>query len=450
MKTFSQFQNHAWFDSKPTIKPLISEEVKLTDFDPEVLDGFDAEKHKKSSSRTTVFVIKTPDRDGARDELAKNLKDAGIEHKVIGSSMSSFDPIEVTGMEGGRCIFLFKPKSGGMSETTLNSSITELFPAIAHEKGYTPKNVSDFYDFILKQDVDKLKCVASSDKKAAVEFIGLAEDSSKFQEKMENAIGIHKYIKDEEKEQKIKQVYWGYRAKPSGVPKGHPGDIFIQFDGKAPNILGVSLKAGGKKTSEPKLNTYVNPIYQFFKSGKDVKKLSLRLHKEVYSKIEGMPSADTYDSKERRTTENVLRDLDKKNNKLYEQLYDQMLEIVRDELINLFNTNGKVGGKSFDYIKEAILRDAPDVPTKVIKGVGSSYEQVTDDDELGVFLPVVKFLKAEKSGNSKQNWFIHLKSKDTTLTMQMSVRTNKAGHAGKKKLGQFYNLAVKYNGLVKQ
>ena len=100
MKTFSQFQNHAWFDSKPTIKPLISEEVKLTDFDPEVLDGFDAEKHKKSSSRTTVFVIKTPDRDGARDELAKNLKDAGIEHKVIGSSMSSFDPIEVTGMEG--------------------------------------------------------------------------------------------------------------------------------------------------------------------------------------------------------------------------------------------------------------------------------------------------------------------------------------------------------------
>ena len=237
MKTFSQFQNHAWFDSKPTIEPLISEEVKLTDFDPEVLDGFDAEKHKKSSSRTTVFVIKTPDRDGARDELAKNLKDAGIEHKVIGSSMSSFDPIEVTGMEGGRCIFLFKPKSGGMSETTLNSSITELFPAIAHEKGYTPKSVSDFYDFILKQDVDKLKCVASSDKKAAVEFIGLAEDSSKFQEKVENAIGIHKYIMDEEKSQKIKQVYWGYRAKPSGVPKGHPGDIFIQFDVHLPSRL---------------------------------------------------------------------------------------------------------------------------------------------------------------------------------------------------------------------
>jgi len=210
------------------------------------------------------------------------------------------------------------------------------------------------------------------------------------------------------------------------------------------------LKAGGKKTSEPKLNTYVNPVFQFFKAGKDVKKLSLRLHKEVYSKIDGMPSADTYDTKERRTTEGLLKTLDKKNSKLYESLYDKMLEIIRDELIDLFNKNGKVGGKSFDYIKEGILRDAPDVPTKVIKGIGSTYEQVTDDDELGVFLPVVKFLKAEKSGSSKQNWFIHLQSKDTTLTMQMSVRTNKAGHAGKKKLGQFYNLAVKYNGLTKK
>ena len=232
MKSFLQFNKI----SVPTVEPLLSEEVKLTDFDPEVLDGFSVEKHKKSSSRTTVFVIKTPDRDKDRDELVKNLKDAGIEHEVIGSSLSSFDPVEVKGMEGGRCIFMFKPKSGGMNETTLNSSITELFPAIAHEKGYKPKNVTDFYDFILKQDVDKLKCVASSDKKAAVEFIGLAEDSSKFQEKVENAIGIHKYIMDEDKSQKIKQVSWGYRAKPTKDPNGHPDGIFIKNNSKKPPL----------------------------------------------------------------------------------------------------------------------------------------------------------------------------------------------------------------------
>ena len=31
--------------------------------------------------------------------------------------------------------------------------------------------------------------------------------------------------------------------------------------------------------------------------------------------------------------------------------------------------------------------------------------------------------------------------------MKMSVRTNKGGHNGVKKLGQF-NLAVKYNGII--
>ena len=450
MKTFSQFQNHAWFDSKPMIKSLISEEVKLTDFDPEVLDGFEAEKHKKSSSRTTVFVIKTPDRDKDRDELAKNLKDAGIEHKVIGSSMSSFDPIEVTGMEGGRCIFMFKPKSGGMSETTLNSSITELFPCMAWEKGHTPTNATKFYEWIIKQDPSAFKCIGSADKKAAVEFIGLAEDSSKFIEKMEAAIGIHKYLKDEEKTQKIKQVYWGYRAKPFGIGDKHPGDIYLEFVGKKPNVLGVSLKAGTKKSAAPKLNTYINPVFQTFKAGNQVPKLSVKLHKEVYSKIKGMPSAKTYDSKDKKTTEDILDKLLKSNSTQYEKLYDAQLEVVRTTLIDLFNKNGKQGGMAFDYIKSAILREAPNVPTKVIKGVGTSYIQVTDDDELGVFLPVVKFLKARPSGSSKQNWFIDLQSNDKVITMKMTVRSNKSGHGGKRKLGQFYNLAVKYNGLEKK
>ena len=55
------------------------------------------------------------------------------------------------------------------------------------------------------------------------------------------------------------------------------------------------------------------------------------------------------------------------------------------------------------YIKEAILREAPDVPTMVIKAVGRDYEEVTDRDELGVFLPQVQFIKAKPSKTAKQN-----------------------------------------------
>ena len=118
---------------------------------------------------------------------------------------------------------------------------------------------------------------------------------------------------------------------------------------------------------------------------------------------------------------------------------------MRDGIVALFNSSKD---KSLNYIKTEVLRDAPDVPTLVIKAIGNSYEEVTDKDAVGVFLPQVKFIRSYKSKTSKQNWFIELKSGDEELTMNMSIRTNKSGHAGQKKLGQF-SLAVKYNGLLK-
>ena len=133
-----------------------------------------------------------------------------------------------------------------------------------------------------------------------------------------------------------------------------------------------------------------------------------------------------------------------------EELTKQKLAIEKEinytaELLNKTKTHKD---KSLNYIKTEILRDAPDVPTMVIKAIGTSYEEVTDKDAVGVFLPQVKFIRSYKSKTSKQNWFIELKSGAETLTMNMSIRTNKSGHAGQKKLGQF-SLAVKYNGLAK-
>ena len=84
----------------------------------------------------------------------------------------------------------------------------------------------------------------------------------------------------------------------------------------------------------------------------------------------------------------------------------------------------------------------------VIKASGTDYAEVTDKDALGVFLPQVQFVKAYPSRTSKQMWYIELKSGQDSLTIEMSIRTNKSGHAGVKKLGQF-SLAVKYNGLKK-
>ena len=418
------------------VEELLAEEELPKD----IMRGLSYEKsEKQSTSKRDVYIVRSSDRETDRDEILRNLNQAGIKAS-LGTSSSSVDPID--GIYQNRNFRIFvKPLSGGMGETTLNSSITELFPLIAFEKKYNPKDIISFHQFLLGVDVSKLKCVGPKDIKAAEETINKADTSTKFKEKMANAIGVLKYIQQEDKNKKIKSLFWGYRAKPAGVPSKHPGDMFITYNDN--KILGVSLKAGGKKTSEPQLNTYIGKVFDEFKDRNYGKLMSLA-YKTVYSKIPGMPPERSFIRD--RKTKDILRDFDKKNNAQYEKFYNDYLEIMRQGIVKLFNKNKD---NTIKYIKTNILRDAPDVPTIVIKAVGSDYEEVTDKDQLGVFLPQVKFIRATSSQSSKQNWFIELTSGPDTLKMSMSIRTNKSGHAGLKKLGQF-SLAVKYNGLSKK
>ena len=95
------------------------------------------------------------------------------------------------------------------------------------------------------------------------------------------------------------------------------------------------------------------------------------------------------------------------------------------------------------WIKNAILRDAPDVPTMVVKATGGkNYEEVTDMDEVGVFLPQVKFIRAY-AGRTKQNFVIELKSSDEVVKLGMTIRSSSGG-----KLKQ-WSLKVTYNGLLR-
>jgi len=439
MKSFKSYTN--------LHEQALNEEIIPSDF----FDGFEFEVNSKaSSSKRTVYRVRSSDRDTDRDEILRRLRQAGIDAKLSDTSSSSVDPIDGTFDDKAFRIEV-KPLAGGMGETTLNSSITELFPCIAFELGYNPENIQDFHEWLLTVDTRKLECVDPKDTVAARETINKADTSTKFEDKMNNAMAILQFIKDQHNDKQIQNVYWGYRAKPAGVPKSHPGDMFIKY--KDNKILGVSLKAGGKKTSEPQLNTYVRPVFTAMGETKALDALRKLSYEQVYSKIDGMPSLDSFDGgangrhKDRRATEKTLKEYDKANNRSYEEDYDTMLEIMRKGIVNLFNKN-KI--TTLKYIKEEILRDAPDVPTIVIKAIDSSYEEVTDRDAVGVFLPQVKFVKAMSSPKSKQNWFIILKSGDDSLTMNMSIRSNKSGHAGKKKLGQFpTGLAVKYNGLAK-
>lgn len=338
-----------------------------------------------------------------------------------------------------------------MAESTLHASITELFPLIAWEKNIVPSgNVNSFYNQIQKVDLRSLSCLLTEgDYKAAVKVVTQAPSSSKFQTKVEDAMNFYKFIKQEERGASIDKVFWGYRTKPIGVSSYHKGDIFLKFRGG--EMLGVSLKAGTKNSKEPKLNTYVNKIFETFRKDNYSKRLRHKLHREIYSKIYGMPDINSYDvplSESRKKTKELLVKLNDDDNVRYEKLYDQQLEICRKAIIDLFNEDPK---KTKQYIRTAILAVDDNVPTKVIKSLaasGGSFRENNNQTLLDEFLPKVKRVKAYASSSSKQDWFIELKSNNKTKTMEMSIRTNKGGDAGNKKLGQFYNLSVKYKALI--
>ena len=281
-------RNESYTPPVEKIQNFLSEDIDLP---KDVLDGFEFEQTDKSPKSRVQIRVASDDRSTDRDEILRRLKNAGISANTTSTS-SSVDPIDGN-FDGRNFRILVKPKAGGMGESTLNSSITELFPCIAFEKNLNPSGPEDFMEKLMAVDLSSCKCIISSDLPAAEKTVNGAEGSSKFKEKMENAIGILSFINDQHNDKPIKNVYWGYRGKPTGVPGNHPGDMFIEYrDGK---MLGVSLKAGGKKTSEPQLNTYHRSIFVNRKgpsfndkSGHDA--LRKLIYSQVYSKIKGMPA----------------------------------------------------------------------------------------------------------------------------------------------------------------
>ena len=402
------------------------------------IDDIDIEV-SKAGAKGVTYTVKSTDRETSRSNVEKALKDNKV--GTVERKLMSISSMEVTRCKMGDTMltFVYKPTKGGMSQTTLNASITELFPCIAFETGIKSsqiRSVEQFYNLIKKNDNPSLNCYLNSkDAKAGRDFIDKAENG-KFQEKVQNAINILKWIEGVHKLHPISRIYWGYRAKPNGVMSNHPGDIFLQFtNGK---LLGVSLKAGGEKTDEPKLNTYVRPIYDFYGKLNEYDKLKDKLWPN-YMLIPGITEGDknmwgttalaqkTYDYE--RIDENG-----------YNELYDKNLEIIKGELIKLLNSDFN---KTKKWLLEKVAQQQQDVPLVVVKATDKRARRDKASDMLIEALASVKKIQVELSKKkSKQAWNIHI-SDGSKLQLDFTTRTNKVG--AQHKMGQFSNLAVKFN-----
>ncbi len=353
---------------------------------------------------------------------------------------------------------VYKNRSGGMAETTLNSTITELFPAIAFEKKISNfLRRDDFYKKILATNSKKESKLGGAYKnetarKAGRKFISDAEKSSKFAEKTDAAIGIYQWILFEHERRDVRSVVWGYRnnTKPDGVNPNHKGDVFLVFKNPKrgnPNILGVSIKAGAVGTKPPQFNSYVRAIYNSnaFRKLPEYDQLKRISYDSIYKSALGSdcPAFNTYGSQSMTTK---LAKLERDDKNLYETYYDAQLEWVRNELIGLMNSNPD---KAKRWLKEEVAKEQQDVPLVVIQSSGSTLSdvnEVNDEDIVKNCVAVADSVNAYASTTSKQNWHIDLTCKKKTTTLNFSIRTNKSGSGHK--LGQYINLAVKFNGIA--
>lgn len=342
-------------------------------------------------------------------------------------------------------------------DTTATAAYTELYPALMFNSGYRPTSVEDVKKFVYRANLKDAK-----NKKTFINLNGTdPESAQKYIDKMsgfadrlittklENAIGITNYLYDLHASNPIKDVKWGFRDKPRGVPSGHAGDIFVNF--KNGDMIGISLKAGTSKSKEPLLNSYVNTQYK--KIGKEDKLSGLEdaLWDGVYSKLPGLPDdvkKDNYMSKKAAVRQAYL-DYYLESESDADMLYAAMARISREQFVEQLNT------LSLDDFKSWVesnfnLQKPQNPPLVLVKAVKKTAEQ--KGDALQDILPLVTDFKAKLNTKSVQEWFIDIEAPDGTKRLSMTIRSDAGVRAGKKlaglgKLGKFTALKLQYNGI---
>ena len=399
---------------------------------------------KKMEGKTKVYIF--AETSGLRVDARNSLTAALKKQRIATEEKLSRKSTELaTFIKNQDIIVVYKNKSGGMQESTLNASITELFPIIAFDKKIPEKLTEQkFYTEIQKAYDPKSKVfLGTNDNKQGKKFIDDAVHSSKFKEKIINAKAALGYINQQAKGKPIKQVYWGYRKKPNGVNPSHRGDIFIEYtDGK---MVGLSVKAGGAGTKEPKYNTYISVVMkEGYKDEATYQKWQKESYDQYYKKVPNIPKFSFYG---REQMVAAVANLEVNDSKYYNELYDEQLDWLRGKLIAYMLKNPE---KTKKWLLNDVAAVDNKVPTLLLKLQG---DKATVEDDENILAECVQRskkgadgLSIEKSKTSKQNIIVTLTCRDHDTHFEFAVRTNQVGI--NHKLGQFIRLAFKYNGVV--
>ena len=408
---------------------------------PEVKDV----KIKSANAKTVIYIVTSDKRFDTQTLLNQQLSNAGFDvSKVfVGSISNSQESTEFLLPSGARRRIGFKPSSGAMQDTTFMASITELFPAIAFLNGISPTlSTEQFYNAILTSNSPRVgppgPYLSTNDAAKGKEIIDKSEPGPDFKvrEKITNAQNITKWLNNHNQKHPIAEVYWGYRTKPRGVDPSNPGDIFLKYANGG--MLGVSLKAGTASSKEPILNTYVKPIFDYFGKPNDYRTLKESLYPQY--RDAGVSESDIRNKWGTAQLAQQLGRFERENSTEYNRLYDVNLELIRNAIVRLFNSNIT---KTRNFIRTEILKTQLKTPFIKVKATTATAYIDNTYDQLSAGLEAATSIVASP-GASKQEFLIKL-TDGITLDMEFSARTNKSGFLHK--LGQFENLAVKFNAI---
>jgi len=402
-------------------------------------------KIKSANAKTVVYIVSSDKRFEAQDSLNQQLQSAGygVSKNFISSVSNSQETTEFLLPSGARRRIGFKPTKG-FQKTTERANITELFPAIAFLNNISPSgSVDSFFEAISQSNPSKRgfpgPYLSDGDVQSGLDTINVSQPSVDFKvrEKLKNAQNITKWLNNHNQKHPIAEVYWGYRKKPDGVDAANPGDIFLKYQNGG--MLGVSLKAGGSATKEPILNTYVKPLFDYFGKPNDYLKLKQSLFPQY--REAGVSEMDIKSKWGSSQLAQQLGKFEKENPKEYNRLYDMNLALVKQAVINLFNSDIK---KTRKFIKSQILKTQLKTPFIKVKATMTTAYVDNTYDQLQAGLEAATSIVASDAGGSKQDFVITL-TDGITLNMEFSARSNKSGFLHK--LGQFENLSVKFNAI---
>ena len=402
-------------------------------------------KIKSANAKTVIYIVTSDKRLETQTLLNQQLSNAGfnVSKVFVGSISNSQESTEFLLPSGARRRIGFKPSRSAQGDTTFMASITELFPAIAFLNNISPTQpIEQFYNAILAANPSKDgppgPYLSTNDATKGKEIIDKSEPGPDFKirEKITNAQNITRWLNTHNQKHPIAEVYWGYRTKPNGVDAANPGDIFLVY--KNGGMLGVSLKAGGAATKEPILNTYVKPIFDFFGKPNDYRTLKESLYPQY--RDAGVSESDIRNKWGTAQLAQQLGRFERENSTEYNRLYDVNLELVRNAIVRLFNSNIT---KTRRFIRREILKTHLKTPFIKVKATQTTAYIDNTYDQLSAGLEAATSIVASP-GASKQEFVIKL-TDGITLDMEFSARTNKSGFLHK--LGQFENLAVKFNAI---